>query len=194
MDHVFFSRTYGALWFYKFQKCKMGNCNSSSADCMWAHAGGEPMKRPLCLENFNMLSRELRALPGTFGGCVHSCCDVDSIPEAYQLVDWGHKSLDSRVYVAWTAQRQCRRCRFSKTVLQQSCKFNLHQQIRDAFCWFASNTWKHRYILHFEHITASRSRNQIPALQPRFSFDLWICPGRIVNMQRFDILQLYVIY
>merc|ERR1712096_599583 len=48
------------------------------------------------------LAEDFRSLSGgTFGGCVHSSCEVDTIEETVRLAQWGREVLEGRVYVCF---------------------------------------------------------------------------------------------
>lgn len=100
LDHVLLSRKYGTSWFYKNQKCRRPNCFFGS-ECTWLHEGSERQERPLALEDLKSLQEELQSLPGTFGGCVHSCCTMEEVDIAMKLVEWGRQLLDGRLYVSF---------------------------------------------------------------------------------------------
>jgi len=102
LDHVLLSRRFGTKFTYKRALCTRRPCENPW--CLWAH--GESDRRPrLPIEHadFLALAAELRqaVTGGTFGGCVHSCCEAEAIEDAVRLVQWGREALDGRVYVSF---------------------------------------------------------------------------------------------
>lgn len=107
LDHVLMSRRYGSTWFYKRSRCKFKVCKRS--DCAWVHGESDrrprpPMKREMLEEWAN----EVKAIPSlSFGGLVHSCCDVECVEETVRLVQWGRELLDGQLYVAFGIHPTC---------------------------------------------------------------------------------------
>lgn len=101
LDHVLLARRYGSAWMSKRAICTHRPCYNPA--CAWAH--GEADKRPrlpfdkgdliALAEDFKLLSG------GTFGGCVHSSCEVDTVEETVRLAQWGREALGGRVYVCF---------------------------------------------------------------------------------------------
>lgn len=101
MDQLLLSRRHGSCFFYKRDMCKYRTCRRTG--CAWAH-GPEDRRPPFILERTDLeeLAAEIKSVPGsTFGGCVHSCCEIHSIELSLQIVQWGREVLDGRVYSAF---------------------------------------------------------------------------------------------
>lgn len=101
LDQVLLARRYGSNWMYKRALCTHRPCRNPA--CAWAHGAADQRPRlPLSKSDLEDLARELSSLPGgTFGGCVHSSCEVQTIGETVELVEWGRESLGGRVYAAF---------------------------------------------------------------------------------------------
>lgn len=101
LDQVLLARRYGSNWMYKRSICTHRPCLNPW--CLWAH--GSVDQRPrlrLGIEDLADLAEELNALAGgTFGGCVHSSCEVQTIDESVELVDWGRECMAGRLYVSF---------------------------------------------------------------------------------------------
>ena len=100
LDHVLYSRKYGACWFYKFQPCKRERCPFGKG-CMFVHNESEQQKRVVELGDFLELVSEIQALPGNYLGCVHNCCDIQEIDLAIRLVEWGREHWGGKVFVSF---------------------------------------------------------------------------------------------
>lgn len=68
---------------------------------MFVHEGQTVEEKLMAKENLEDLASELAAMPGTFAGCVHSCCELDTIDETVQLVKWGREVLGGKLYVSF---------------------------------------------------------------------------------------------
>jgi len=105
LDHVLLSRRYGQFWYYKHQTCKRKDCYIDGAGgsngCMFVHYEAERQARPLERADVEALAAEFEALPGTFAGVIHSCCEVEDIDRALQLVAWGRELLGGKIYVSF---------------------------------------------------------------------------------------------
>eukprot|EP00927_Polykrikos_kofoidii_P039432 TRINITY_DN33822_c0_g1_i1.p1 TRINITY_DN33822_c0_g1~~TRINITY_DN33822_c0_g1_i1.p1 ORF type:complete len:570 (+),score=75.44 TRINITY_DN33822_c0_g1_i1:119-1828(+) len=100
LDHVLLSRKYGSYFFYRTSFCKSASCTYGEL-CMFAHTKAARQYRSIDTSDFVSLVSEIDSLPGTFVGCVHSCCDADSIDLAVRLVEWGRDHFHGRVYAAF---------------------------------------------------------------------------------------------
>lgn len=67
---------------------------------MWLH-NEEKQARTFDVTDFEAWAAEIVAMPGRFGGCVHSCCDPALVEEAVNLVTWGRELLDGKIYVTF---------------------------------------------------------------------------------------------
>jgi len=100
LDHVLYSRRYGAYWFYKNQTCRKIKC-PYGRKCLFLHPPQERQFRPVDVSDFQELAAEIKAVHGTFAGCVHNCCDIGDIETAVRLVQWGREFLEGKVYVTF---------------------------------------------------------------------------------------------
>jgi len=100
LDQVLLSRKYGTCWFYKRTPCRFKPCFIRG--CAYVHEGEERRRHGIDSRDMEELATVLRGVPGAdFGGCVHSCCGVDTISDALNIVDWGRTMLDGKIYVAF---------------------------------------------------------------------------------------------
>lgn len=100
LDHVLLARTYGSNWMWKRSLCTHDPCRRPN--CAWAHGTADLLPRlPLSSNALADLVGELNARPGTFEGCVHSSCQVQTIGETLEMVEWGRQSLGGRIYAAF---------------------------------------------------------------------------------------------
>lgn len=100
LDQVLLSRKYGTCWFYKRSPCRYKPCNIKG--CAYAHANDKRRHHPIESGDLEELATVIRGLQGaSFGGCVHSCCELDTISDTLRIIDWGCAALDGKIYAAF---------------------------------------------------------------------------------------------
>lgn len=102
LDQVLLSRRYGNSWFYKTMPCRRNPCPFGNK-CIWVHAEAETRPRPsIDIGDLSSLLNDINSLRGgRFLGCVQSCCGTDSIDITLELVRWGRKLMDGRLYASF---------------------------------------------------------------------------------------------
>jgi TatD DNase family protein len=68
---------------------------------LFVHPGQAVEARPLFKEDLEELASDVAAMPGTFEGCVHVCCELEGIDAAVSLVKWGREVLGGKVFVCF---------------------------------------------------------------------------------------------
>mmetsp|Transcript_71261 Transcript_71261/g.148987 ORF Transcript_71261/g.148987 Transcript_71261/m.148987 type:complete len:545 (+) Transcript_71261:298-1932(+) len=101
LDHLLYSRKFGAYWFYKFQTCKRRGTCIYTRNCMFVHEEKERQVREITESDFVSLVEEIHAVKGDFRGMVHNCCDLQDIPMALKLVEWGRRHLEGKIYITF---------------------------------------------------------------------------------------------
>lgn len=102
LDQVLLARRYGSGWMYKRATCTHRPCHNIR-NCAWAHGDADKRPRlPFDTGDLLALAAVLQEMSGgMFGGCVHSCCEVDAIEETLRLAQWGREALGGRLYVCF---------------------------------------------------------------------------------------------
>eukprot|EP00927_Polykrikos_kofoidii_P014294 TRINITY_DN16257_c0_g1_i1.p1 TRINITY_DN16257_c0_g1~~TRINITY_DN16257_c0_g1_i1.p1 ORF type:complete len:728 (-),score=127.03 TRINITY_DN16257_c0_g1_i1:190-2373(-) len=106
LDAVLLSRRYGPMWLYKTRPCRHNMytpCSFGKEGCVWSHSDDDALPRPpIDINDLTALAADMKSIAGgTFAGCVHSCCGIDSIDDTLRLVEWGRQVLGGRIYASF---------------------------------------------------------------------------------------------